>query len=378
MVTDAVSERARTEVSIPYGGRLLLTLAALALYALGRFVPLPFVAMDVPDPSFSDRERISVVVLGITPLFLGFILVELFSLVTIPGHRLRQSGAAGRFRLDRAALITGLLIAATQAMGIAIWLERMTKPDGFPLVPFPGLGFRLLTTLTLTAMTAALYSMGQFLSNYGIGNGFALLMLTKLVLSIGLSAIPGQGLQPQDFLVPVISILLAVGLAVLIFRFIRKAEDRWIPAFPQGIVPLSWSNSLVALLFATPGLPRSPITGVVLTLITIPVLSWLAFHLFSSRPRLYSNLSDPEELLDELAVTLKRWMVPATALLTLGTLVVLAWREYRPNPIAFAFDLGSLLMLVAIGLDLWDQYRFQRKTSISCSVSILTTPQIAA
>ncbi len=361
MVTDAVSERAQTEVSIPYGGRLLLTLAALALYALGRFVPLPFVDMDVPDPSFSDRERISVVVLGITPLFLGFTLVELFSLATIPGHRLRQSGAAGRSRLNRAALITGLLIAATQAMGIAIWLERMTKPDGFPLVPSPGIGFRLFTTLTLTAATAALYAMGQLLSAYGIGNGFALLTLTPLVLSIGLGAFAREGLRLQDSLAPAISILLAVGLAVLILRFIRKAEDRWIPAFPQGILPLLWGNSLAALLLAIPGLPQSRITSVVLALITIPILSWLTFQLFSSRPRLHANLTDPEELLEELAATLNRWMITATALLTVGTVAVLAWREYQPNPIAFAFDLGSLLMLVAIGLDLWDQYRFQRR-----------------
>ena len=48
MVTDAVSERAPTEVSIPYGGRLPLTLLLLALYVLGRFVPLPLVACGSP------------------------------------------------------------------------------------------------------------------------------------------------------------------------------------------------------------------------------------------------------------------------------------------------------------------------------------------
>ena len=64
-------------------------------------------------------ERMSLLALGLTPLFLGFILVELFALMTSPGRRLRQSGAAGRARLNRAALITGLLIAALQAAGIA-------------------------------------------------------------------------------------------------------------------------------------------------------------------------------------------------------------------------------------------------------------------
>ena len=42
----------------------------------------------------------------------------------------------------------------------------------------------LVTILTLTAVTAALFAMGQFLSAYGIGNGFALLMLTNVGTSI--------------------------------------------------------------------------------------------------------------------------------------------------------------------------------------------------
>jgi hypothetical protein len=370
MVTDTVNERARVETSILYGGRLLLTLAVLALYVLGRFVPLPFVHLDTPAFSLS-RERLSLMVLGITPLLQSFILVELFSLVTSPGYRLRQSGAAGRSRLNRAALITGLLIAATQAMGIALWLERMTRPDGFPLVPFPGLGFRLFTTLTLTAATAALYAMGQFLSAYGIGNGFALLMLTDTVGSIWRSVAKGKG-SPDSSLVPLLSLLLAVGLAVLAFRFIRSAEDQWIPAFPQSVMPVLWGLAVFPLIGVFGySLSLSPGLAVLAPLIAIPAFSWLTFHLFSSRPRLQANLSDPEEFLDELEATLRRRAVPATVLLTLGTVAVLAWREFQPNTIAFSFTFLDILILVAIGLDLWDQHRFERRVGATALLTRL-------
>src|SRR3954470_19743169 len=44
MVADAVSARART--SIPYAGRLLLTLFLLALYVFGRRLPLPGIDVE--------------------------------------------------------------------------------------------------------------------------------------------------------------------------------------------------------------------------------------------------------------------------------------------------------------------------------------------
>jgi hypothetical protein len=365
MVTDAVSERAETEISISYGGRLVLTLLLLALYVLGRFVPLPLVQVEALEYS-GALERMSLLALGITPLFLGFVLVELFALMTSPGRRLRQSGAAGRARLNRAALITGLLIAALQAAGLARGLEVLSSPGGASVVAAPGFGFMLVTILTLTAVTAALFAMGQFLSVYGIGNGFALLMLTNVGTSIWKRIATTRG-HSEDSLLPALSLLLAAGLIGLVFRFLRKAEDQWIPAFPQGVVPVQWSG-MGAVLLAVPwmfGLPESlahsRIAPIVLALVAIPLFSWLTFHLFSSRARLEANLSDPEESLDEIAMALRRQAVAATALLTLGDIAVLAWREYQPNAIAFSFVFLDILLLVAIGLDLWDQYRFQKR-----------------
>jgi len=365
MVTDAVSERPRTEVSIPYGGRLALTLLLLALYGLGRFVPLPLVHMEALEPS-RVLERRNLLMLGLEPLILGFILVELFALMTSPGRRLRQSGAAGRARLNRAALITSLLIAAVQAAGTAKGLELLSSHGGALVVELPGLGFMLVTVLTLTAVTAAIFAMGQLLSAYGIGNGFTLLLLTNVGESIW-QRIATAGEIFEDSLIPMLGLFLTAGLIGLVFRFVRKAEDQWIPAFPQGVLPVQWSGVGVAVL-AFPWLfgpseflAHSRIAPIVLALITIPLFSWLTFHLFSSRPRLEANLSDPDEFLDELAAALRRRTVSATVLLTLGSVAVLAWREYQPNAVAFSFTFLNVFLLVTVGLDLWDQYRFQRR-----------------
>ncbi|HTG34532.1 MAG TPA: DUF2007 domain-containing protein [Thermoanaerobaculia bacterium] len=374
MVTGAVSERAEAKTSIPYGGRLVLTLLLLALYVLGSSVPLPLVQMEALELSRA-LERRNLLMLGLEPLILGFILVELFALMTSPGRRLRQSGAAGRARLNRAALITGLLITAVQAAGTAKGLELLSSHGGALVVELPGLGFMLVTVLTLTAVTAAIFAMGQLLSAYGIGNGFALLMLVNVGASIWKRIARGRG-DSEDSLVPALSLLVAAGLIMLVFRFVRKAEERWVPAFPQGVVPAQLSALGATLLFLRIfGLPesfgQSRIAPIALALVVIPFFSWLTFHLFSSRPRLQANLSDPEEFLDELAAALRRQALSATALLTFGSITVLAWQEFRPNTIAFSFGFLDVLLVVAIGLDLWDQYRFQKRNGLTALLTQL-------
>src|SRR5436305_1553040 len=162
MVADAVSARART--SIPYAGRFFLTLFLLALYVFGQRLPLPGIDVEAMLSLQTGRNLWSVLSLGLTPLITGFILVELFSLLIPPGRRLRRLGVAGRARLNRAALITSLLVAGVQAAGISIWMERMSSPYGAPIVGAPGLGFLLLTIVTLTAATAALFALCQLIS----------------------------------------------------------------------------------------------------------------------------------------------------------------------------------------------------------------------
>src|SRR5215213_4997494 len=97
--------------------RLLLTAALLGLYALGYFVPLPGLVPDLP-PELRHGST-SVLALGVTPLLIGFALVEIFSLSTSPGRRIRARGGAGRATLNRAALATSLFVSALQGVGIS-------------------------------------------------------------------------------------------------------------------------------------------------------------------------------------------------------------------------------------------------------------------
>jgi hypothetical protein len=375
MVTDATVERARTPSSYPL--RVFVTLVLLAAYVYARRIGLPGVDRDGLFEMHISSELSSVLMLGIRPLIIGFLLVELFSLMTSPGRRLRQLGTAGRAKLTRASLAASFLLAGVQAIGITQWLEIQSAPSGGPLVAYPGFSFRLITVATLTAVTAALYVFAQILSAYGVGNGFALMILTGSVLSIVNAG--GKSLKGfDDSTFQGIVILLAVGVVVLLVRFFRVAENAWMPAFPQGLVPVYALFWIFPVLWAVAGglagLPRSaqPRWAEPLTiLILIPLLSWLFFKLFSSRERLHANLTDTDEFLDGLAPALQRRAQIATVLLTLGTVAFLVWRNYRPNALAFTLQFLDVVILVAIVLDLWDQYRFERRVGATALLTQL-------
>jgi len=365
MVTDASAVPAKAATTFPYGMRLLLTLVLLALYVAALRVPLPLVDMDAAseEPVFGS---ISIVVLGIYPLITGFLVIELFSLMTSPGRRLRHGGVQGRAKLNRAALAASLLVGAVQAVELSWFLESVTVPGGAPLVPDPGWAFRLITVMTLTAATAAVYVLGNAISEYGIGNGFALLILLGIVrtfwslgnmaASNGLGGSPAAGFK-----------LLGAGiLAGLLFRFLRSADAAQVPAFPQSLLPIQWTGTIVALPTILkvydqfPGL-TSGMIETALVVISIPLLSWIGFHVFSSRPRLEANLTETDETLDALAATLKRRLLPATAFLTLGVFAVVALGFYEHKTLALPIDFLNLIIALAIAFDLWDQFQLQRR-----------------
>ncbi|HYU34408.1 MAG TPA: hypothetical protein VEW48_19820 [Thermoanaerobaculia bacterium] len=365
-MSEPLPEGETAEAPGSYGRRLFVTAILLALYVAAHRIGLPLVhAERLP---FVSHVPLTLLTLGLKPLVTGFLLVEVFSLMTASGRRLRAGGAAGRARLNRAAVVTSLVTSAVQAPGIALFLEAGSTTFSAPVVDQPGWLFRLLLTATLTAMTAALFVLGNLLSEYGIGNGFALLVLTE----IGWSAL-GKGMAvrmelSEDTLPPAVGIFVTAGLVALLIRFIRAAEATWIPPFPQGNLPLGWTLAILWIPWIEKFLSSHFQLGsfnlpfLVATPLGVVLFSWLTFEMFSSRPRLEANLPEPAEVIDRIEDLLERRLNPSTALLALGTTGLFAWNAWQPHSwLSTTFTFLDLLLVVIIALDLHDQYRFLRR-----------------
>src|SRR5258708_57761 len=348
----------------------------LAVLAACRWVPLRGVRIE--DVSSFIPIRTSLAILGISPLLNGFILVELLSF-TPPGRRVRRGGFAGRARLDRAALLTSLAVAALQATGMAISLESMVSRTGEPFVAHPGAFLVVLTVATLTAATAALFILATTISRRGIGNGFCWLLAWPVVEAMTSGwhrQVQEARGEPTDILFGLLCVVPLVALAVWLqrqrYRIAAPAPDGEplrlrLPALPQGALPAGLAVSLLGGLAVFRGtfswaswLPAPTLTVIVAgCLLLIPALSYLTFHLFGSARRVAANLGSLSPAERDLHGALGRQLILTTASLAAGAIAGEVLARFVPRFPAIQFY--GVLVLTAIGLDLWHEIAFLRR-----------------
>lgn len=172
--------------------RLLATVGiCLVLYGLS-WLPHPGLDPDgVAELTSSgeiSRRHLGPLGLGVTPLLVGFVLVELFALV-VPALRRRRLGDPKlRGQLTRAALITGALVALLNGISQAMWMENVGYQFGGGwgpgLVVDYGWAFRLETGLLMLTGTA-LFALGAWaIDRFGLGRGYAVLLLAGFAFEL--------------------------------------------------------------------------------------------------------------------------------------------------------------------------------------------------
>src|SRR5579864_6274186 len=176
--------------------RVLFTLAMLAVYRLGSFVPTP--GIDVAKWSdFLTRQsggifgffdmfaggnirRLSVFALGIMPYITASIILQLLTVVVPTLEKLQKEGELGRRKITQWTRYLTVILAIMQSFGIATGLQSMS--DG--MVRNPGFGFTLMTILSLSTGTAFIMWLGEQISERGIGNGMSLIIFTGIVVGL--------------------------------------------------------------------------------------------------------------------------------------------------------------------------------------------------
>jgi preprotein translocase subunit SecY len=185
--------------------RLLFTLAMLAVFRLGIFVPAPGVNRAALGDFFNSSQgsllnmydlfsggalsQFSVFVLGIMPYISASILFQIGAIVVPQIERLRSEGQAGRKKLAQYTRYTAVVIALIQAFFVAFNLEGMKSPSGVDIVIQPGLSFQLMTMITMAAGSGFVMWLGEQITDRGIGNG------ASLIITAGIVAGVPQGVQ---------------------------------------------------------------------------------------------------------------------------------------------------------------------------------------
>jgi preprotein translocase subunit SecY len=295
-----MSSSQRPPLSSPeFMQRLAVTLAALAAYRLGAYVPLAgmnptrLASLYRDSPLLASLgpagERFSVVGLGLTPIISVLLLLETARLLSPRFNAWAAATANNTRRLEWYAFVAAALLAAVQAYGIATGLEAV--PD---LVVEPGLGFRAGIVATLVAGAALLMWLATMISQYGLGSGIWLLLLATQLADPPLLVLTTleflrTGVIPAAFpvallvcTVAAVAALVALGLTL---QRMGRPLDRtliwpfYIASFPAGaLIALPWIlpdgpmwDGLVDLL--SPGAPFY-LAAVAAIVIAVSLAQW--------------------------------------------------------------------------------------------------------
>jgi preprotein translocase subunit SecY len=180
--------------------RIVYTALALIVYRIGSHIPTPGIDAHALTTFFKQAggtllgffdlftggslRRLSVFALGIMPYISASIILQLLAVVSPALEKLSKEGEQGRKKITQYTRYGTVLLSSIQAMGIAIGLENMRSPTGELVVPAPGWGFRLMTTVTLTAGAIFLMWLGEQITERGVGNGISLLIFAGIIVLV--------------------------------------------------------------------------------------------------------------------------------------------------------------------------------------------------
>jgi preprotein translocase subunit SecY len=235
--------------------RVLYTLGLLAVYRVGHNITTPGVNLAALDElarqaqntmfglydmfSGGNLSKVTIFALGIMPYISASIILQLLTVVWPYLEKLSKEGELGRRKITQYTRYGTIVLSVVQALGIAIFLERQTQiAGGLPLVYHPGLGFRLMTVLTLTTGTCLVMWLGEQITERGIGNGMSLIIYSGIV--VGLPRAVLQTFQQmstgQIGLIQILILMVVMAFVVAAIVFVERGHRRVTVQYAKRVV----------------------------------------------------------------------------------------------------------------------------------------------
>lgn len=222
---------------------MLFTLAILALYRLGAYLPVPGIpfqkfaeayqsvsgsAMTMIDVfSGGALSHFSVFSLGIMPYITASIIMQLMQGVIPTVGRWAKEGETGRKKITQTTRWLTLALGLINAIGYLFLFQSSSYGVVFSSeVPYALTCF--IVVFTLVAGTAFIMWMGELITQRGVGNGMSLSIFTSIVSRVP-SAIFSSGTSQDDTgmgLAITLLILVVVLACIPAIIFMERAQRR--------------------------------------------------------------------------------------------------------------------------------------------------------
>ncbi|MEO0254091.1 MAG: preprotein translocase subunit SecY [candidate division WOR-3 bacterium] len=298
--------------------RFLFTAIVLIIFRLGTHIPIPGIDTRALGELFAQQlrgsflglfdlfvggalSRASILGIGIMPYISASIIFQILTTSVPYLEKIQREGEAGRRRIEQWTRYLTVLVAAIQSFGISSLLTRFTSPSGLPIVPHPGIGFTLLTVITLSAGAVFCMWLGEQITDRGIGNGASLLIFVGSLDTVPQEVFQTFGLLKNG----------AISLAAIIFAGAILFLITYAIVFmnlSSRKIPVQYARRIIGRKVyggASTHLPLKMTTAGVMAIIFAQSLMILPYSLGSFFPQLqdimiYTQLFNPGHLLYDL------------------------------------------------------------------------------
>ncbi|MFV0457201.1 MAG: preprotein translocase subunit SecY [Actinomycetales bacterium] len=228
--------------------KLLFTLAIMALFRLGSFVPTPGISYTnvqqcLAPGGMTNNDlmglvnlfsggallQLSVFALGIMPYITASIIVQLLTVVIPHFETLKKEGQSGTAKLTQYTRYLTIGLAVLQS---TTYVAVARSGNLFPgcavadqVIPDQSIAVILIMILTMTAGTGLIMWMGELITEKGIGNGMSLLIFTSIAAAFPASM--WAIWQSRGF--EIFLLVLAVGILVVALVVFVEQSQRRIP-----------------------------------------------------------------------------------------------------------------------------------------------------
>ena len=223
--------------------RVLFTLGILAVYRLGGRIPTPGINIQRWQEFFSQQQgtifgffdmfaggnirKLTIFALGIMPYITASIILQLLTVVVPTLEKLQKEGELGRRKITQWTRYLTVILSVIQSSTIAVGLQSMQQG----IVISPGIGFIMLTVLSLTTGSAFIMWLGEQISERGVGNGMSLIIFTGIVVGLprAIQNIYYNTFVTREWNPLQMIVILAAMVAVVAFIVLVERGERRIP-----------------------------------------------------------------------------------------------------------------------------------------------------
>ncbi len=222
--------------------KILFTLAILALYRFGSYVPVPGIPFHEFAVSFENSgvsmamldlftggalSNFSVFSLGIMPYITASIIMQLMQTVIPAVGNWAREGETGRKKITQVTRYLTLGLGLINAIGYLLLFKSAAYGVTFSS-EVPELLSDFLVVFTLVAGTAFIMWMGELITQRGVGNGMSLIIFVSIVSrvpsaifsSVSTNNDPGMGIA-----VTVLTLAIILVIIPLII-YVERAQRR--------------------------------------------------------------------------------------------------------------------------------------------------------